>query len=328
MRDSSGGPGLDFPVGVMKATLGALPSGNGRWAYEVKWDGMRIVAFIGADGAVRLQSVNLRDVTASFPELDGLAAATDGRPAVLDGELVAYDDAGKPSFSKLQHRMHVTAPADVAKRAREVPVVYQVFDLLAFDGHDATPLPWRDRRRLLEQVVEPSRHWVVPATHDDGPALLNAVTELGLEGLVAKRRDSPYEVGRRSRAWVKVKVRREQELVVGGWAEGEGRRSGTLGALLVGYHEGGQLRYAGRVGTGFSDAELDRLAARLAPLARGGCPFDPLPPTLHRRRARWVAPELVVQVAYGEWTPEGLLRHPVYLGERVDKAASEVTREA
>lgn len=312
----------------MKATLGTLPSGNGRWVYEVKWDGMRILAFIAADGGVRLQSVNRRDVTASFPELAGLAAATDGKPAVLDGELVAYDEAGRPSFSKLQHRMHVTAPADVARRAAEVPVVYQVFDLLAFDGHDATPLPWRDRRRLLEQVVQPGPHWAVPATHDDGAALFAAVGELGLEGLVAKRRDSAYELGRRSRSWVKVKVRHEQEFVVGGWAEGEGRRSRTVGALLVGYHEGGRLRYAGRVGTGFTDAELDRLSARFGPLARETCPFDPPPPTLHRRRASWVEPQVVVQVAYGEWTPDGLLRHPVYLGERVDKDASEVTREA
>ncbi|MPY96047.1 MAG: hypothetical protein GEV08_24205 [Acidimicrobiia bacterium] len=322
------GPGLTFPVPVMKATLGPLPSGNGRWAYEVKWDGMRIVAFVAADGTVRLQSTNLRDVTGSFPELRGLAAATGGRAAVLDGELVAFDADGRPSFSQMQHRMHVVAPADVAARAAQVPVTYQVFDLLAFDGHDATPLPWRDRRRLLDEVVEPGPSWAVPTVHDDGPALLGAAGELGLEGVVAKRRDSPYEAGRRSRAWVKVKVRREQELVVGGWAEGEGRRSGTVGSLLLGYNEGTTLRYAGRVGTGFSDHELDRLSHKLAPLGRADCPFDPPPPTLHRRRAHWVEPELVAQVAYGEWTPDSLLRHPVYLGERTDKAAAEVTREA
>jgi bifunctional non-homologous end joining protein LigD len=313
----------------MKATLGPLPSGDGRWAYEVKWDGMRIVAFVDADGGVLLQSANLRDVTSSFPELDSLAEATGGRAAVLDGELVAFDAAGKPSFSQMQHRMHVTAPADVAARAAQVPVYYQVFDLLAFDGHDATPLPWRDRRRLLDEVVETGPHWSVPPVHEDGPQLLAAMGDLGLEGLVAKRRDSAYEPGRRSRSWVKVKVRREQELVVGGWAEGEGRRAGTVGSLLLGYHDDdGTLRYAGRVGTGFSDAELVRLDAKLAPLAQDSCPFDPPPPTLHRRRAHWVSPELVVEVAYGEWTPDQLLRHPVYRGERLDKAASEVTREA
>ena len=318
---------VTFPVPVMKATIGALPGGDGRWAYEVKWDGMRIVAFVGADGSVRLQSANLRDVTVSFPELDRLGSATGGRAAVLDGELVAFDETGKPSFGQMQHRMHVTDPADVARRAAQVPVVYQVFDLLAFDGHDAMPLPWRDRRRLLDEVVEPGLHWGRSGVHEDGPGLFAAVGHLGLEGLVAKRRDSPYEAGRRSRAWVKVKVRREQELVVGGWAEGEGRRDDTLGSLLLGHYEGGRLRYAGRVGTGFTEAELARLHALLAPLGRDTSPFDPLPPALHRRRAHWSEPRLVVQVGYGEWTTDGLLRHPVYLGQRTDKDPGGVVRE-
>ncbi len=328
-----GGPGtvgrpLAFPVPVMKATIGPLPEDGSRWAYEVKWDGMRIVAFVAPDGAVVLQSTNLRDVTVSFPELAGLGAATGGRAAVIDGEVVAFDDQGRPSFSKMQHRMHVIAPADVARRAAEVPVVFQAFDLLGFDGHDATALPWTDRRRLLGQVLEPGPHWTVPAVHEDGAVLLDAMGQLGLEGVVAKRRDSLYEIGRRSRAWVKVKVIREQELVVGGWADGEGRREGTLGALLLGYHDdAGSLRYAGRVGTGFNDAELDRLHALLTPLTRATSPFDPLPPVLHRRRARWAEPVLVAQVRYGEWTPEGLLRHPVYLGQRTDTDASEVTRD-
>jgi bifunctional non-homologous end joining protein LigD len=163
-----------------------------------------------------------------------------------------------------------------------------------------------------------------------GKDLLDSVGELGMEGVLAKRLDSLYEAGRRSRAWLKVKVRRHQELVVGGWAEGEGRRAGTLGALLVGYHDegdpSGPLQYAGRVGTGFSDHELGRLAGLLEPLATDRCPFEPEPPALHRRGARWVSPELVVEVAYGEWTDEHLLRHPAYLGQRTDKEPGDVTR--
>jgi bifunctional non-homologous end joining protein LigD len=227
--------------------------------------------------------------------------------------------------------MHISSAREASSRAAPVPVVYQIFDLLAFDGIDATGLPYTDRRRLLAEVVAAGPSWSVPAHYvGGGQELLDSVGEMGMEGVLAKRLDSVYEVGRRSRAWLKVKVRRRQELVVGGWAEGEGRRSGTLGALLVGYHDegdpAGPLRYAGRVGTGFSDHELDRLAGLLAPLAIEHCPFDPEPPPFHRRGARWVSPELVVEVAYGEWTIDNVLRHPAYVGQRTDKEPGDVTR--
>jgi bifunctional non-homologous end joining protein LigD len=250
--------------------------------------------------------------------------------------------------------MHIASAREAASRAALVPAVYQIFDLLAFDGIDATPLPYVERRRLLAEVVVAGPSWSVPGHHvGGGRALLDSVDELGMEGVLAKRLDSTYEPGRRSRSWLKVKVRRHQELVVGGWAEGEGRRAGTLGALLVGYHDDpadrtgdpagdpagdaateadgsagapGPLRYAGRVGTGFTDHELDRLAGLLEPLAIDRCPFEPEPPALHRRGARWVAPELVVEVAYGEWTEDHVLRHPAYLGQRTDKDPGDVTR--
>ncbi len=314
----------------MKATSGDLPVGE-EWRYEVKWDGMRALVFVD-HGTVRVQSYNERDVTASWPELAGLAEAVPATTALLDGEIVATDAQGRPSFGRLQQRMHLTKAAEVAARAAEVPVTYVAFDLLHLEGHDLTGLPLVDRRRLLDELLEPGPCWQRSPLHDDGQALLEAATAQGLEGVVAKRLDSPYEPGKRVRTWLKVKVRPQQELVVGGWLAGEGNRSGRIGALLVGYHDqagdGGPLRFAGRVGTGFTDAELRRLEGLLAPLATDDCPFDPPPPRAELRRGpRWVRPELVAELAFGEWTSDGRLRHPSYLGLRDDKAAADVTRE-
>src|SRR5918994_100989 len=289
----------------MKATTGTLPTGPG-WIYEVKWDGMRAVTEVAPAG-VRAWSANGRDSTAAFPELGALADALPVE-ATLDGELVALDDEGRPSFERLQHRMHVTSVADARRRAEEVRVAYVVFDLLADD------LP------LGTDVAQ---------VYDDGPALLAVCEERGLEGVVAKRTDSVYTPGRRTRSWIKVKVRRHDEMVVGGWAPGEGNRAGRLGSLLVGYYDqvGDEtLRYAGRVGSGFTSPELDRMGRLLAPLAGDECPFDPRPPATQARLAHWVRPEVVVEVAYGDWTSDGRLRHPVYMGQRTDVYAGAVVR--
>jgi bifunctional non-homologous end joining protein LigD len=314
----------------MKATAGDLPRGDG-WSYEVKWDGMRALVFVDGD-QLRIQSANERDVTASWPELAGLPAELPATTALLDGELIATDAEGRPSFGRLQQRMHLTKATEVAARAAEVPVSYVVFDVLHLDGHDLTGRPLADRRRLLEQCLDPGPSWHVSPTTEDGDALLAAAHERGLEGIVAKRLDSTYEPGKRTRAWLKVKVRRRQEMVVGGWIAGEGGRAGRIGALLVGYHDapgdGSPLRFAGRVGTGFSDAELRRLAEVMAPLATDECPFDPPPPRPELlRRPTWVRPELVAELEYAEWTGDGRLRHPSYLGQRTDKAAADVTRD-
>lgn len=313
----------------MKAVAGDLPEGPG-WAHEVKWDGMRALAFVEG-GTLTLRSVNERDVTAGWPELTALPAALPCAQALLDGELVALDEQGRPSFTRLQQRMHVQDPAEAARRAAEVAVTFVVFDLLHLEGHALLDRPWHERRRLLDQVVDAGPSWRTSPVHDDGPALLAAAREQGLEGTVAKQVDSTYQPGGRSRSWRKVKVRQEQELVVGGWLPGEGNRSGRIGALLLGYHDrpgDPVLRYAGRCGTGFREAELVRLAHELAPMAEDACPFDPPPPRPDLARgARWVRPELVVQVAYGEWTGDGRLRHPSYLGQRTDKPAAEVTRD-
>ena len=231
----------------MKATSGDLPVGEG-WTYEVKWDGMRALCFVDGD-RLRVQSYNERDVTVSWPELAGLPDALPAATALLDGELVATDGDGRPSFGLLQQRMHVTDPAEAARRSAEVPVAYVAFDLLHLDGHDLTGLPLTDRRRLLDQVLEPGPRWRCSPLHDDGLALLDGHrSERGLEGVVAKRLDSRYEPGKRTRTWLKVKVRLRQEMVVGGWLPGEGNRTGRIGALLVGYHDAagdGPLRFAG-----------------------------------------------------------------------------------
>ncbi|MEO7573481.1 MAG: non-homologous end-joining DNA ligase [Acidimicrobiales bacterium] len=314
----------------MKATAGDLPVGDG-WTYEVKWDGMRALCFVDGD-RLRVQSYNERDVTVSWPELVGLPDALPASTALLDGELVATDDEGRPSFGLLQQRMHIADAAEAQRRSVEVPVAYVVFDLLHLDGHDLTGLPLTDRRRLLDQVLEPAPRWRSSPVHDDGPALFAAAAERGLEGVVAKRVDSRYEPGNRTRAWLKVKVRRRQEMVVGGWLPGEGTRTGRIGALLVGFHDepgDGPLTFAGRVGTGFKEAELLRLGRLFEDLDSDECPFDPPPPRAEILRGpRWLRPELIAELEFAEWTGDGRLRHPSYLGLRDDKAASEVTRDA
>jgi bifunctional non-homologous end joining protein LigD len=304
----------------MKATPAAEPPTGSDWAFEIKWDGHRVLAFVSG-GRVRLQSRNRLDATGRFPELRGLGPALGSREVILDGEVVAFDESGRPSFSALQERAR--------RRSR---VVYEVFDLLWLDGRSTMGLPYLERRRLLGELGLAGPAWQVPAHHvGDGPALLAASREQDLEGLVAKRVDSVYEPGRRSPAWRKIKNVRRQEFVVLGWVPGDGGRSGRIGSLLVGYHEGvgGPLRYAGRVGTGFTEAELARLERLLAPLVRAEPPVaDPwVLPTEVRRSARWVEPEVVCEVAFSEWTHGGVLRAASYKGLRDDKPAAEVVRE-
>lgn len=322
------GPLHGRTIKPMKAVSGELPVGDD-WIYEIKWDGMRIVAFVDADG-IRLQTANELNATASFPELGPLAGALDGfHSLILDGEIVAFDDDGRPSFGKLQERMHVKDPVEAARRAKSTPVSYVIFDVLHVDGNDTMSLPFRDRRRLLEQIVEDGPHWRLTDVHTDGATdLLAIVTDRGLEGLIAKRASSQYVEGKRPSTWRKVKPRLRQEFVVGGWAEGRNGRSGSVGSLLVGHHVAdGGLRYCGSVGSGLTATSIAEWDALIAEHAVDESPFDgPIVPTAGRR-FHWVEPRFVIEVAFGEWTHDGHLRHPSYLGRRFDKDPQHVVRE-
>jgi bifunctional non-homologous end joining protein LigD len=235
------------------------------------------------------------------------------KQAILDGEVVILDEAGRPSFSLLQQ----------GKGA----LLYVIFDVLEIDGRDVTGLPYADRRRLLEQLVDNGPHWTVSPRHDDGEVLYDAAKASRLEGIIAKRVASVYEVGRRSPAWRKIKHRPQQEFVVGGWVPGDGARESTFAALLVGVYEGKKLKYSGRVGTGFKERELQRLLARFRELASDECPFEPPPPAPTRKIAHWLRPEMVVEVQFAEWTNDDILRQPSYVAERDDKNPRKVVRE-
>ncbi len=312
----------------MLARPGDLPRDERGWSFEVKWDGVRAIAYV-KPGRLRLESRNLREITESYPEVRGILLELGMREVVLDGEIVAFDDDGRPSFGRLQRRMHVTSPSAVKRLQRSTPVVYAIFDLLFLDGHSLLERPYEERRAMLEELALNGPAWrIPPAQAKAGKRLLEWTREQGLEGVVAKRLGSRYEPGRRGGAWIKVKNTRRQELVIGGWLPGEGRRAERIGALLMGVHEnGGGLRYAGRVGTGFTERTLDQLASQLAPLRRKTSPFDAGGPKLPRN-AEFVEPELVAEVEFTEWTEEGVMRAPSYKGLRDDKAAADVVAES
>ncbi len=258
----------------MMARLGPLPRDDERWAFEIKWDGVRAIAH-SEPGRLHFHSRNLHDITPRYPELARLNRALSHHRAILDGEVVALDAEGRPNFGALQRRMHLTAESAVRRLSREAPVTYMIFDLLWLDGHSLMDLPYRERRARLAELELTGDRWRTPDyVEGQGAAVLAATEQQGLEGVVAKRLDSPYEPGRRSPSWVKVKNVDRQEVVIGGWLPGEGRRRDRIGALAVGVREDGHLRYAGRVGTGFTEAELDRLAKLLGPLERDTPPFD------------------------------------------------------
>jgi bifunctional non-homologous end joining protein LigD len=312
----------------MLARIGPLPpDGDGRWGYEVKWDGIRTLAWVEG-GRVRLCSRNGNDITSRYPELRALGRALGARPAILDGEIVAFDAEGRPSFERLQSRMHLANEAAVRRAVRDVPIAYVLFDLLYLDGHTTCARPYTERRALLEGLELTGPNWQTPGYRtSDAEALLRASAERGLEGVVAKRLDSRYEPGRRSSAWVKVKNKRNQTVVIGGWVPGEGRRSTTIGALLVGVpSDDGMLDYAGRVGTGFSERTLRELQARLERLRTDRSPFTGRkPPRL--KGAMWVEPKLVAEVEFAEWTRARTLRAPSFKGLRDDVDPDRIDRE-
>jgi bifunctional non-homologous end joining protein LigD len=313
------------PMLANPGSPGELPRSEREWSFEVKWDGVRAIAY-AKPGRLRLESRNLREITDGYPEVRGLLRDLGMCDAVLDGELVAFDEGGRPSFERLQRRMHVTAPSAVRRLSASTPVVYAIFDLLYLDGRNLMGLSYDERRERLDSLGLGGPAWRVPAAHPGhGRRLLEATQAQGLEGILAKRRNSRYEPGRRTGAWVKIKHTRRQELVIGGWLPGEGRRTDRIGALLMGYFDDGELRCAGRVGTGFTERTLDELRDRLAPLRRPDPPFTPRPKL--PRNAVFVEPELVAEIEFREWTSDGVMRAPSFKGLRDDRLAIEVTRE-
>ena len=295
------------------------------WAFELKWDGVRALATV-RDGEVTLRSRNGNDLTAQYPELRELGerAGVDG---VFDGEIVALDERGRPSFQLLQNRMGLTKPREVEAARKATPVRFLLFDVLEADGHELTRLAYTNRREALSTVVDAGGVIEVPPAHDgDLDQAMRDSRKAGLEGVVAKKRASKYAEGRRSEAWLKLKHYATQEVVVGGWKPGNGRRAGGVGSLLLGIPGTDGLEYVGKVGTGFSDRDLDEIAVVLGRLERKTPPFTDVPRP-DARDAHWVTPERVGEVEFAEWTGDGRLRQPSWRGWRIDKSAGDVVRE-
>jgi bifunctional non-homologous end joining protein LigD len=308
----------------MLAKLSKLPASDDGWGYEIKWDGIRALAFIDG-GRIRLVNRNGRDATKQYPELRELGKEVGPQQLILDGEIVAFDEQGRPSFERLQSRMHLASDSAVRRRMQDIPAAYMIFDLLFLDGHSTMQLPYEDRRKLLDRCELEGPSWRTPAYHTgDGSGLLQASKQQGLEGVIAKRLDSTYEPGKRTGTWLKIKNIQRQEVVIGGWMPGEGRRASSLGSLVVGYYDGDALKYAGNVGTGFKEEDLLRLGKLLEPLKRKTSPFDGRQP---KKGAIFVEPTLVAEVEFLEWTRTATLRAPSFKGLRDDKDATSVVRE-
>jgi len=312
--------GLPTEIRPMLAETDAAARSNPEWLYEPKLDGYRVITFVG-DGSVRLQSRRGIDLTAVFPEITADLALKDNGQMVLDGEIVALDANGRPSFNALQNRVQLKTATDIAKAQREAPAVLVCFDLLHFGGVNLRGVPYVDRRRYLSQCLLPSTHIQLIHVATNAEQLYAAATASGFEGIVAKRKNSIYQPGKRSNAWLKIKTTQTAEFVVGGYTKGKGERE-SLGALLLGYWSGGKLHYAGHVGSGLTSAIIDELGQRMAALARKRSAFvDEVP--LHRP-TKWLEPQLVAEVTFMDWTPDGLLRAPVFIRLRDDIEPQDV----
>jgi bifunctional non-homologous end joining protein LigD len=319
-----------LPAGIrpMLAVSGAAPRDKENWALEMKWDGVRALAYIER-GRVRLMSRTERDITVTYPELASLGAATTHKQLLLDGEIVVFGAGGWPEFEALQPRMHVSSAAQAAMLAGQSPVTYLVFDLLQLDGRPLLDQGYRDRRALLEELELTGPYWQTPPNFpgEDFEAVRGVSVEHRMEGVVAKRLDSKYAPGARTDNWRKIKNLRSQEAIVAGYKPGQGNRAGQVGSLLIGVNDSSGLIYAGHVGTGFSADTLRMLGDKLRPLRRADSPFDgPVPPE-HARPAVWVEPRLVIDVAFDRWTKAGRMRAPVYKGLRDDVDPADVIRE-
>jgi bifunctional non-homologous end joining protein LigD len=316
-------PSLD----PMLATLIDEPFDDDGWAFEPKWDGVRAAAVCGEDS--RFISRNAKDITVAYPELHNLHQQLVAFDAIVDGEICAFDQ-GVPSFEKLQSRIHVRGEAEIKRLMKQIPVAYIAFDLIYLDGRDLTKLPYTERRELLEAtLVTTPTFQLSPSTIGAGTALFEVARQQRLEGIVAKRLTSRYEVGKRSKNWLKVKTTFEADVVIAGWNGGEGKRTGGLGSLVCAVYEDERLRYVGGVGTGFTEKTRAMLERRLAPLAIDDAPFtrDEMKGKPELRLANWVRPELVAVIEFRQLTSAGKLRAPSFKGLRTDKDPEECTFE-
>jgi bifunctional non-homologous end joining protein LigD len=306
----------------MLATLVGGPFDDPDWLFEVKWDGFRVEAVVDGD-AVRLWTRGGQDASSRyFGDFLSPPRWLSARQAVIDGEVIALDARGEPDFALLQARIKGRAAV-----AEPTPFVYEVFDLLHLDGRSLLDEPLEERRRLLGKTLRADpRVRLSEHIEANGVAFFEAARERGLEGIMAKDRRSTYVPGARSDRWQKIKIRPEQELVVGGWVTGAGRAV-ELGALLVGVHEDGTLRYAGKIGAGFTNSNRAELLAAVAPLAAPDPPFDPPPRKAAARNAQWLRPELVIRAEFAGWTSDGLVRQPAYKGIEFEKDPRKVIRE-
>lgn len=323
----------------MLAKPGEVPSSDAdEWAYEIKWDGIRALGYADR-GRWSMLSRRQEDVSVRYPELEPIAGALEGHSAILDGEVVALDAEGRPRFQLIQSRMGLTSPGMIQARVKQQPVDYVIFDLLHLDGRCVRDLSYVQRRELLEGLGLDGPRWRTPRyRHGGGPDLLEAARRQGLEGIVAKRCDSPYRPGKRTGEWIKTRVWRRQEFVIGGYIPGEGSRANRVGSLLVGYYdkrpselgkgERSQLHFAGGVGSGLNEKQIDFLTGELHRREIPESPFDVGAPAGPKAKlALWCRPELVCEVSWTEWTNEGTLRQPAFKGMRDDKDPREVVKE-
>lgn len=323
-------PGQTHAPKAMLATAGSAADivDEEDWAFEMKWDGIRAISSV-ENGSVKLTSRNGHDLTAAYPELAALSDAFDGTAGIFDGEIVALDRSGRPDFGLLQGRINLTREREIAAAAQAIPVHYIVFDILSLDGRSVAEQEYAARRELLESVITAPDAGVIqlpPVFTGDLSEAMATSKALGLEGVVAKQRDGRYEAGRRSRSWTKIKHHRAQEVVVGGWRPGNGRRAAGIGSLLLGVPGETGIRYVGRVGTGFTDRMLADILGTLAARARKTASLEEVP-AADARDAHWVRPDLVAEVSFAEWTSDGRLRQPVWRGWRPDKSIADIQLE-
>jgi bifunctional non-homologous end joining protein LigD len=311
----------------MLATPGALPTDDTGWAYEIKWDGVRAISYVDG-GRLRMFSRNDKELTGSFTEFRELGEFLGARQCVLDGEIVVMGEEGVPEFGRLQHRLHLSSGAAIKRLVVSSPASYIIFDLLYLDGHSLTTLSYDERRAQLEGLSLSGSTFATADSFRDakGTDILEATRKAGLEGVIAKLRSSIYAPGKRSEAWIKIKNVRTQEVVIGGWTEGEGNRRGSIGALLLGIPRGDGLQYVGKVGTGFSEDERIYLLRILRSVTRKTSPFAP-PSEVKQTAPHFVRPVHVGEVRFSEWTSAGRLRHPTWRGLRPDKEPADVVVE-